>query len=384
MPLINPQESNSATEVNRRHFFQRAGLAWACAALGAELLGSATGQAQDYEGARVPARDGEKAVAEIPFLEEKEHESGIPRRRFGQSNDWVSILGVGGFSIGGEEVPEQEGIAVVQEAIDNGLNFCDNAWEYNKHVSEERMGKALAEGGRRDKVFLMTKVCTHGRDATVGLQQLEESLKRLRTDHLDLWQIHECVYWNDPERHFMKGGVVEALTKAKEQGKVRYVGFTGHKDPAIHLAMLGYDYPFDSAQLPLNPLDGSFHSFEQRVLPELHRRAIMPIGMKSLNGNGRIVSEHYATVEEALHYAMSLPVLTTVSGMDSRKVLEHNLQIARNFKRYTREQMAGLRQRYADNVASDGRFELYKTTNEFEADEGRAQHGFPSKGEKVT
>jgi aryl-alcohol dehydrogenase-like predicted oxidoreductase len=381
---MQPTDPSTSSALNRRNFFQRAGLACAGVTLGAELLGQVAADAQDYEGSKIPAKDGENALADIPPLEEKEHESGIARRRFGKGDDWISIIGVGGFSIGGEQVPEAEGIAVVQEAVDNGINFCDNAWEYNKHVSEERMGKALSEGGRRDKVFLMTKVCTHGRDAKVGMQQLEESLQRLKTDHLDLWQIHECVYWNDPERHFMKGGVVEALTKAKEQGKVRFVGFTGHKDPAIHLAMLAYDYPFDSAQMPLNPLDGSFHSFEQRVLPELHKRGIMPLGMKSLQGNGRIIEQHYASVDEALHYAMSLPVLTTISGMDSRNVLRQNLEIARNFKRYTREQMAELRQRYADNVASDGRFELYKTTAEFDADVGRAQHGFPQKGEKVT
>lgn len=267
----------------------------------------------------------------------------------------------------------------MQEAIEGGITFMDNAWEYNKHVSEERMGKALAEGGRRDKVFLMTKVCTHGRDRKVAMQQLEESLKRLRTDHLDLWQIHECVYWNDPERHFAKGGVVEALEQAKKEGKVRFVGFTGHKDPAIHLAMLAYDFPFDACQLPLNVFDGTFHSFEQRVLPELHRRGIMPIGMKSLNGNGHAIQQGVITAEEALRYAMSLPVLTTVSGMESLDDLHKNLTTASAFKRFDETQMAAMRTRFANNVASDGRFELYKSTNEFDADEGRAQHGFPAK-----
>lgn len=352
--------------MNRRTFFQRSSLAVA-----GTLLAANPGQAADRE-------------SDPKFLEEKPHPSGIPRRRFGKSDEWISILGVGGFSIGGEDTPEKEGIAIIQEAIERGVNFMDNAWEYNKHESETRMGKALAEGGRRDKVFLMTKVCTHGRDATVAMKQLEESLTRLKTDHLDLWQVHECAYWNDPERHFMKGGVIEALTKAKEQGKVRYVGFTGHKDPAIHLAMLAYDYPFDACQLPLNVFDASFHSFEQKVLPELARRGIMPLGMKALNGNARAQQAHVVSVEEALRYAMSLPVLTTISGMTKLAELRQNADIAKAFKRYSHGEMAAMRTKFADNVASDGRFELYKTTNEFEADEGRAQHQFPGKTEKVT
>ncbi len=374
----------SASSVDRRRFVQRAGLAWAGAAVGAPLLAASRAQAQDREIAPIPAKEGEKVVEDIPPLEQRDDPSGIPRRRFGKTDEWISIIGVGGFSIGAETTPEAEGIAIVQEAVDGGVNFCDNAWEYNKHVSEERMGKALSAEGRRDKVFLMSKVCTHGRDATVAMQMLDDTLKRLQTDHLDLWQIHECVYWNDPERHFMKGGVVEALTEAKKQGKVRYVGFTGHKDPAIHLAMLAYDYPFDTCQLPLNAFDGTFHSFEQRVLPELHRRGIMPLGMKSLNGNARAQQAHVVTVEESLRYAMSLPVLTTISGMEHLAEARENMEIARKFQRYSHEEMAALRGRYLNNVASDGRYELYKTTNSFDAEEGRAQHNFPGQYEKVT
>ncbi len=176
----------------------------------------------------------------------------------------------------------------------------DNAWEYNNHRSEEWMGQALQ--GRRDKVFLMTKVCTHGRDHKVAMQQLEESLRRLRTDHIDLWQIHEVVYYNDPELIFRSNGVIEALDQAKKEGKVRFVGFTGHKDPAIHLEMLSHNYPFDTVQLPLNVFDATFKSFEKQVLPELNRRGIAPIGMKSLSGNADAVKKdllplkkHFAT-----------------------------------------------------------------------------------------
>ena len=198
------------------------------------------------------------------------------------------------------------------QRIDAGINFLDNAWEYHEGESERRMGRAIAD--RRDAVFLMTKVCTHGRDASVAMRQLEQSLRRLRTDYLDLWQIHECVYYNDPERHFAKGGVIEALTRAKEQGKVRYVGFTGHKDPSIHLRMLSFGYPFDACQLPLNGFDARFRSFQALVLPELARQQIAAIGMKSLGGDGRAIRKRAARVEDALRYAMSL------SGVHDRLV----------------------------------------------------------------
>src|SRR5574338_199807 len=170
----------------------------------------------------------------------------IPRRRFGRHAEQVSFLALGGYHLGGIG-SEREAIRIVHEAIDQGLTFMDCAWDYHEGRSEKRLGKALK--GRRDRVFLMTKVCTHGRDARTAMRQLDESLRRLDTDHLDLWQIHECVYPSDPERHFAKGGVVEALDRAREQGKVRFVGLTGHKDPDIHLRMLAYDYPFDSCQL---------------------------------------------------------------------------------------------------------------------------------------
>src|SRR3954466_6919677 len=189
----------------------------------------------------------------------------IPLRPFGRHADQsVSAIALGGYHLGLVS-SRREATRIVHAAIDAGITFLDNAWEYNEHESEIRMGRAIAD--RRDRVFLMTKVCTHGRGAAVALRQLDESLRRLRTDHLDLWQIHECVYYNDPDRHFMRGGVVEALDEAKRQGKVRFVGFTGHKNPRIHLEMLMHDYPFDTCQLPLNCFDSSFEerSFEQRV-----------------------------------------------------------------------------------------------------------------------
>ena len=300
----------------------------------------------------------------------------IPRRPFGRHSETVSALGLGGFHIG-KMSAESEAIRLIHEAIDAGVTFLDNAWEYNDGKSETRMGKAIKD--RRDKVFLMTKVCTHGRDAKTAMRQLEQSLTRLKTDYLDLWQIHECAYYNDPERHFAKGGVVEALELARKQGKVRFVGFTGHKDPEIHLEMLSYKFPFDSCQMPLNGFDASFKSFEQLVLPELKKQGIAALGMKSF-GAGEAVKHKAVTPAEALRYAMSLPVTTTISGMDSLRVLRQNVKIARGFQPMTAGEMRAYRARLADQAA-DGRFELYKTTAQHDGAEGREQHGFPSEEE---
>jgi aryl-alcohol dehydrogenase-like predicted oxidoreductase len=298
----------------------------------------------------------------------------IGRRPFGRHPDKVSIVGLGGYHLGNVKTAA-EAVRVVHGAIDAGINFLDNAWEYHEGESERRMGRAIAD--RRDAVFLMTKVCTHGRDAAVAMRQLEQSLRRLRTDYLDLWQIHECVYENDPERHFAKGGVVEALMRAREQGKVRYVGFTGHKDPSIHRRMLSFGFPFDACQLPLNGFDAHFRSFQSLVLPELARQQIAAIGMKSLGGDGRAIKKRAARVEDALRYAMSLSVCTTVCGIDSMRVLRQHLRIARGFSPMSAKERRTYEARLAD-AALDGRFELYKTSAEHEGDVGRQQHGFPS------
>lgn len=300
----------------------------------------------------------------------------IPRRPFGRHPEMVSALGLGGFHIGKIKT-DAEAIKLIHEAVDSGVTFLDNAWEYHDGKSETRMGKAIKD--RRRHVFLMTKVCTHGRDAKTAMRQLEQSLKRLKTDYLDLWQIHECAYYNDPEHHFAKGGVVEALELARKQGKVRYVGFTGHKDPQIHLEMLSYNFPFDSCQLPLNGFDATFRSFEQLVLPELKKQGIAPLGMKSF-GAGQAVKHKAVTPADALRYAMSLPVTTTISGMDSTRVLRQNVKVARGFKPMSQQEMQAYRARLADRAA-DGRFELYKTTAQHDGVEGREQHGFPSQEE---
>jgi len=297
----------------------------------------------------------------------------VPRRPFGTTGEEVSILGVGGHAIGLAK-SEDEAIRIVRDALDAGVTFMDNAWEYHGGRSEEWMGKALE--GRRDRAFLMTKVCTHGRASHVAMAQLEESLRRLRTDHVDLWQIHEVIYDNDPDLHFMKGGAVEALAEAKRQGKTRFVGFTGHKDPSIHRKMLAHDFPFDACQLPLNVFDARFRSFEQEILPELNRRGIAPIGMKSLGGTGAAVADGIVTVDEALRYVLSLPIATLVSGIDSLTVLRQNLAIASLFTPMPPARQQALRVRSA-RWAGDGRYELYKTSMRFDGAPGREQHGFP-------
>jgi len=297
----------------------------------------------------------------------------IPRRPFGPSGELVSALALGGYHLG-LVGSKREAVRIVHAAIDAGITFMDNAWEYHEGESEEIMGKALAD--RRDDVFLMTKVCTHGRDRKVAMRQLTQSLRRLRTDHLDLWQVHECVYPNDPERHFAAGGVIEALAEAKERGLVRYVGFTGHKLPVIHLAMMAYGFPFDAVQMPLNCFDASFRSFEATVLPEARRRGLAVLGMKSMGGEGDAIRKRVVTAEEALSYAMSLPVTTTVSGIDSMRVLRQNARIARGLVPLGEDAMQELRARVAE-FAGDGRFELYKSTAKHEGDVGRKQHGFP-------
>jgi len=298
----------------------------------------------------------------------------IPLRPLGATGAMVSAIGLGGHHIG-KMKNQRDAIRLVHAAVEAGITFMDNAWEYHDGRSEVVMGKAIRD--RRDRVFLMTKVCTHGRGKREAMRQLEQSLRRLKTDYLDLWQVHECVYDNDPELHFAKGGVIEALDQAKQQGKVRFVGFTGHKHPDIHLAMLKHDYIFDTCQLPLNCFDASFRSFEEHVLPVLERRGIAAIGMKSMGSDGRQVKDKVVTAEEALRYAMSLPVATTVSGIDSMTVLRQNLKIAQGFKPMSRRQMDALRKRVYKE-AEDGRYELYKTTATHDGKVGRKQHHFPS------
>ncbi len=298
----------------------------------------------------------------------------IPKRPLGKTGLQVSAIGLGGFHLG-SAADDATAQRIVDMAINAGITFFDNAWEYHDGISEERMGRALA--GKRHDVVLMTKVCTHGRDKSVAMGMLEQSLRRLRTDYLDLWQIHEVVYDNDPDLIFAPNGVAEALEIAQQQGKVRFVGFTGHKDPEIHLKMLSHNFPFDSVQMPLNALDSAYaRSFEQLVLPEVIKRGMAPLGMKSLGGSGEMITNGALDVEDALRYAMSLPVATTVSGMERVEVLQQNLKVACGFKKLPDSEMARIRDS-ARSLAADGRYELYKTTKKYDGKIGREQHHFP-------
>jgi aryl-alcohol dehydrogenase-like predicted oxidoreductase len=297
----------------------------------------------------------------------------IPLRKFGKTDVQISALGLGGHHLGAAK-EESIAVEIVHRAIDGGVTFFDCCWEYNRGKSEDWLGKGLK--GQRDKVFLMTKVCTHGRDGTLATQMLEQSLRRLQTDHLDLWQIHGVSFQNDPELFIRKGGAAEALMKAKKDGKVRFVGFTGHKDPDIHLAMLNTGFPFDAVQMPLNPFDANFFSFEQKVLPELNKRGIAPLGMKPISGHGEPVEQGIFTAQELLQYAMSLPVATTITGVSEMNILEQNLRVAQGFTPLSAEEMQELRDR-AKQYAGDGQFELYKTSIKFDNPEARLAHDFP-------
>ncbi len=340
----------SKPEINRRSFIK-----------GAAVLGA------------VPLiRGGSMAQQSDPSQQVPAGE--VPKKPLGRTGVQVSAMGLGGYHIGSAET-DQAAMEIVAKAFDHGVRFFDNAWEYHDGLSEERMGKALK--GKRDQAFVMTKVCTHGRDKKIAMRMLEESLRRLQTDHLDLWQIHEVVYDNDPDLIFAADGVAEALQAAKQQGKVRFIGFTGHKDPEIHLKMLSHDFPFDSVQMPLNCCDATFRSFETHVLPEATRRGIAALGMKSLGGSGELVRHGAVTPEQGLRYAMSLPVATTISGVDTMQVLDQNLKVAVNFQPLAAAEMQSLREQ-CRFLASDGRLELFKMTTKYDGKVGREQHHFPT------
>ncbi len=294
-------------------------------------------------------------------------------KRFGKTDVQLSALGLGGHHLGAAE-SEATAIEIVHRAMDGGVTFFDNCWEYNRGKSEDWLGKGLK--GRREKAFLMTKVCSHGRDAALATQMLEQSLRRLQTDHLDLWQIHGVSFNNDAELFIRPGGAAEAMLKAKKEGKVRFLGFTGHKDPDLHLGMLDLKFPWDAVQMPLNPFDATFMSFEQKVLPVLNQRGIAPLAMKPIGGHGEPVQKGIFTAEELLRYSMSLPVATTITGVSDMEILEQNLKIAQSFTPFSATEMQALRDR-AKPYAGDGHFELYKTSIKFDNPEARLAHNFP-------
>jgi aryl-alcohol dehydrogenase-like predicted oxidoreductase len=318
----------------------------------------------------IPNFSGRYGKSSVPQFE-------APKRAMGSTGLQVSILGMGGFHLGATS-SQDEVNNMVAKALDYGINFFDNAWEYNNGASEEKLGIALK--GKRDQAILMTKVCTHGRKKDVAMRMLEESLTRLQTDHLDVWQVHEVVYYNDPEKCYAPDGVLEALTAAKQQGKVRFVGFTGHKNPSIHLDMLNRGFKFDTVQFPVNPFDPSYRSFEKNVLPVALEKKMAVFSMKSMGGSGEAIVHGVLTPTEALSYAMSVPgVSATISGMDSMGVLDQNLAILHDFKPLSEKQMSELREH--GRQFNDGRYELFKSTIKYDGDVGREQHNYPTSAE---
>jgi predicted aldo/keto reductase-like oxidoreductase len=286
-------------------------------------------------------------------------------RQLGQTGQSVSLLGLGGFHL---SIPQsdEEAIRIVRKAVDNGITFMDNCWDYADGKSENRMGRALRDGYRQ-KVFLMTKVDGRTRDS--ASTQLEESLKRLQVETLDLVQVHEVLRMEDPDRSFAPGGVIEALQAAQKAGKLRFIGFTGHKDPLVHLRMLEtarlHGFRLDTVQMPLNVMDAHFRSFAHQVLPVLVREEIGVLGMKPL-ASGEVITSGTVSAIEALHFAMNLPASVVITGCDSEKMLDQALQAARTFQPMPRERVAALLARTA-GAASNGRYERFKTSNIFDS-----------------
>jgi uncharacterized protein len=297
--------------------------------------------------------------------------TGIPMRPLGKTGVKVSILGLGGSHIARPK-EESESIRIIHAALDEGITFMDNAWEYHGGRAEEVMGKALAMDGKRQRAFLMTKVCD--RDYEGAKRQLEDSLRRFRTDVIDLWQFHECNYYNDAEYLEEQGGLRAAL-EAKKEGKVRFIGFTGHKAPRIHLKMLAQKFTWDACQMPNNVMDAEFLSFREEVMPVCMKRGVGIVGMKGCGGDGRMMTEGGVTLEECYQYFLSQPVAVQVVGLGSMEHLQNAVRMARSFKPLTPAERSTLLSRVR-KVSGDGRYELFKSSQRFDSGHHRKQHGF--------
>jgi uncharacterized protein len=302
----------------------------------------------------------------LPAEEKTPASNGMIYRKLGRTGERVSAIGLGGYHLGLKNVDEAESIRLMHQAIDRGINFLDNCWDYNDGDSEVRMGKALASGGYRGKIFLMTKL--DGRTKVEAARQIDESLKRLQTDHIDLMQIHEVIRLDDPDRVFAEGGAMEALNEAKKAGKIRFIGFTGHKDPLVHLRMLDEarkrNFLFDTVQMPLNVMDAHFRSFGHDVLPVLVREGIAPLGMKCF-GDRNILDSKTITPIEGLHYCLNLPVAVQITGIDSQQILDQAFEAARTFKPMTEAQVSAILDKTRD-AAQAGKFEFYKVSTRYD------------------
>jgi aryl-alcohol dehydrogenase-like predicted oxidoreductase len=299
-----------------------------------------------------------------PVNASAEVKNGIPYRELGRTGERVSLIGIGGYHLGKQADPN-ESIAIIRKALDEGINFLDDCWDYNGGESEVRMGKALRDG-YREKAFLMTKI--DGRNKATASRQLEESLRRLRTDRIDLLQFHEVIRDTDPDCIFAPGGALEAVLAAKKAGKIRFMGFTGHKSPDIPLKMLAtaaqQHFSFDTVQMPLNVMDAHFDSFENKVIPILLKDGVGILGMKPM-GDHFILDTKTATPVECLHYAMNLPTSVVITGCDSLPILDQAVQAARSFNPMTESQVSALLAKTAE-AAQAGKYELYKTSHHFD------------------
>jgi len=305
------------------------------------------------------------------MVEINRNAAGMPVRVLGRTGLEISIIGFGGGHSVRPDCDVNETVRLINEAIDAGVTFMDNAWEYHQGEAERRMGQALV--GRRDEVTLMTKVCA--RDRATAEAQLHESLARFRTDVIDVWQFHEINYDNDPEWVFRAEGAIEAAIAAREAGKIRFIGFTGHKSPHILKQMLDMDFEWDTCQMPVTVLDAHYRSFQKEILPELNRRDIGVIGMKSLGGRGQFITDLGLTAEQCRTYALSLPISTLICGIQNQANLDQDLAIAKDFIPMSPEDLQAL----ADSVyeqASDGRCEWYKSMQTYDSQYHRDQHGF--------
>jgi predicted aldo/keto reductase-like oxidoreductase len=336
--------------VERRSFLKHAAAAAALAGMK---------QAAGKEISSTYALQGAAAHVPAPIVSTV---NGIGRRRLGKSDAELSIIGIGGYHLGLANVQEQDAIAIIRRALDEGINFLDNCWDYNAGVSEERMGKALQDGYRQ-KAFLMTKI--DGRTGPEARKQIEQSLQRLKTDHVDLIQIHEVIRMTDPEQAFKPGNVIDVLQQARKEGKVRFIGFTGHKSPEMHIHMIEtavqHGFQFDTVQMPVNALDHHYDSFGQKVIPLAQKHDIAVLGMKPLS-NAAILKTNTITAAEALHYAMSVPVTITITGCETMANLEQALGVARNFKPMSDSQKIAILEKTAP-VSGAGKFEDYKSSH---------------------
>jgi len=342
--------------MKRREFFKTAAIGCAASALPAALTQK-----------KSISRQENGSMNQIPLTSSAGTRKGdMLYRTLGRTGELVSAIGMGGFHIGQHGLTEDESIRLVRAAVDRGITFLDNSWDYNEGQSEVRMGKALKDGYRQ-KVFLMTKI--DGRTKEVAAQQIDTCLERLQTDHIDLVQHHEIIRFDDPDRIFAEGGANEAVVEAKKAGKIRYIGFTGHKDPHIHLYMLKvaaeHGFRFDTVQMPLNVMDAHFRSFGHMVLPELVKQEIGVLGMKSM-GDGVILKSKAVSAMECLHYALSLPTSVVITGIDKPEILDQAVEATKTLSPMNQEQVAQLLAKTKE-VAMAGKYELFKTSSHFDS-----------------